>query len=83
MPWALSSITISVAEEAKEVLQELDRRVSNIASFVKDALAKGGKLEPRGAAYLRVETDEGHALIGSCYFPDLAFEGDLIALANR
>ena len=94
MPWTLSSIIISVAEEAKEVLQELDRRVSIIASFVKDALTKGGKLELLGAAYLRFETDEGHAFIYSSCFPDLAFEDesmnhiraiedDLIALTNR
>ena len=43
---------------------------------VKDALAKGGKLEPRGAAYLRFETDEGHAFIYSSCFPDLAFEDE-------
>ena len=63
-------------EEAKEVLQELDRRVSNIASFVKDALEKGGKLKLWGTAYLRFETDEGHAFIYSSCFPDLAFEDE-------
>ena len=55
---------------------------------------KGGEPKLWGAAYLRFETDEGHALIRSFCFPDLAFEDEsmnriraiedgLIALVNR
>ena len=80
-------------EEAKGVLKEVERRVANIASFAKDALDKGGRLEVLGN-FFHLVSEDGAAFIHKSYSPNLMFEDEsmnhirqiedeLSALANK